>query len=147
VEAQLWGEIRKTLAASPRINYPPTNLASFKLSEDRWAMGFSTSPEHAGVNLQGFHGARVLVIIDEATGVDGPIWGAIEGARAGGAVRQLVLCNPVVPSVRSTKSLPGSARNGIRLLSTHSTRPTSSAPASSGMVISQSRRCTRCRPA
>jgi phage terminase large subunit len=61
-------------------------------------MGFSTSPENAGVNLQGFHGANVLVIIDEATGVEGPIWDAIEGARAGGDVRQLVLCNPVVPS-------------------------------------------------
>ena len=98
VEELLWGEIRKTLAAKPHINYPPTNLASFKLSEDRWAMGFSTSPENAGVNLQGFHGARVLVIIDEATGVEGPIWDAIEGARAGGEVRLLVLCNPVVPS-------------------------------------------------
>ena len=40
----------------------------------------------------------MLVIIDEATGVEGPIWEAIEGARAGGDVRQLVLCNPVVPS-------------------------------------------------
>ncbi len=98
VEAQLWGEIRKTLAARPRINYPQINLASFKLDEDRWAMGFSTSPENLGTNLHGFHGAHLLVIIDEATGVEGPIWDAIEGARAGGDVHQLVLCNPVVPS-------------------------------------------------
>lgn len=98
VEAQLWGEIHKTLASGPRINYPQINLASVKLSEDRWAMGFSTSPENAGVNLHGFHGAHVLMIVDEATGVEGPIWDAIEGARAGGDVHQLVLCNPVVPS-------------------------------------------------
>jgi hypothetical protein len=147
VETQLWGEIRKTLAARPRINYPQINLASLKLSEDRWAMGFSTSPESAGVNLQGFHGARVLVIIDEATGVEGPIWDAIEGARAGGEVRQLVLCNPVVPSGPVYEIFTSSARNGIRLRSTPSRRPTSSAPATSGMVISLWTCCARCRPA
>ena len=98
VEALLWGEIRKTLAGRPKINYPPTNLTEIKISESRRALGFSTSPENAGVNIAGFHGAHVLVIIDEAIGVQGPISEAIEGARAGGDVRQLVLCNPVVPS-------------------------------------------------
>ena len=40
------------------------------------------------------------VIIDEAIGVEGPIWDAIEGARAGGNVHQLVLFNPTIPAVR-----------------------------------------------
>src|ERR1035437_3427968 len=72
------------------------HLASESFQGDRSLETGPTSriPQHS----KGFHGAHVLVIIDEATGVEGPIWEAIEGARAGGDVRQLVLCNPVVPS-------------------------------------------------
>lgn len=99
VETLLWGEIRKTLASDTiLIDYPESNLATLKLAEDRWATGFSTGAEGAGVNIAGFHGDQVLVIIDESTGVEGAIWEALEGARAGGNVKQLVLCNPIVPS-------------------------------------------------
>ena len=98
VEALLWGEVRKTLASDIRVNFPQSNLAEIKISESRRAIGFSTSPENSGVNIAGFHGANVLVIIDEAIGVEGPIWDAIEGARAGGNVHQLVLFNPTIPS-------------------------------------------------
>lgn len=96
VEALLWGEIRKTLQEKPIPAYPPSNLACLKLREGNYAMGFSTSPENSGVNIQGFHGAHLLIVIDEAPGIEGPIWEAIEGARAGGVVHQLLLGNPTI---------------------------------------------------
>jgi phage terminase large subunit len=40
----------------------------------------------------------VLIIADEAPGIDSDIWDAIEGIRAGGNVHVLELGNPVIPS-------------------------------------------------
>jgi hypothetical protein len=61
----------------------------------RYAFGASSS---AGVNIQGLHGSDVLIIADEAPGIDSDIWDAIEGIRAGGKVHVLELGNPVIPS-------------------------------------------------
>jgi hypothetical protein len=46
------------------------------------------------VRFQGFHGGHLLVIVDEARGLRGEIWEAIEGARAGGEVHVVALGNP-----------------------------------------------------
>jgi hypothetical protein len=63
----------------------------WQMSERCYAQGFSSSK---GVNAQGYHGKRVLIIADEAVGISQDVWDAIEGVRAAGDVRMVKLCNP-----------------------------------------------------
>ena len=92
MQRQIWPEIHKAVA-SARIRYPTPYQTELRLGPDCYAMGLSTDQ---GDRFQGFHG-RILVIIDEATGVAPDIWEAIEGIRAGGDVHVLALGNPTVP--------------------------------------------------
>lgn len=94
VEKLLWGEIHKAHASA---RYPlggKPNDTELKLAPDVWAMGLSTNE---GVRFQGFHGT-VLIVVDEAPGVRPDIFEAIEGVRAGGDVRVLLLGNPTIAS-------------------------------------------------
>jgi phage terminase large subunit len=106
VEQLLWGEIHSALIKS---SFPFTddngrkvkaNLTEFKLGPKRLAYGLSTAVtnQDEGVRIQGIHAENVLVIMDEAPGINPKIWEAIEGARAGGNVRIIALGNPTVAS-------------------------------------------------
>lgn len=90
----LWGEIRGAVARA-RIKYPIPNQSELRLGEKNYALGLSTNE---GVRFQGHHSGHVLVILDEAPGVRGDIYEAIEGIRAGGDVRELALGNPTIVS-------------------------------------------------
>jgi hypothetical protein len=90
----MWGEISLALKSS-KVKYPEPSTVGLKISDDRYAIGISSS---RGVNIQGFHGSNVLIIADEATGILEDIWDAVEGIRAGGIVTLLELGNPTVPS-------------------------------------------------
>jgi hypothetical protein len=74
---------------------PMPSTLGLNVAPDRYAYGASSS---AGVNIQGLHGEHVLIICDEAPGIESDIWDAIEGIRSGGNVHVLELGNPVVPS-------------------------------------------------
>lgn len=91
----LWAEIRKARETS-LIELPMPTINELRIDNGRGAIGRATNQ---GVRFQGYHG-RVLVVIDEAPGVDADIWDAIEGIRAGGDVRVLALGNPVIASGR-----------------------------------------------
>ena len=91
---QLWGEIRKAwkpiLAGklapkAPDLYITPTN----------WALGLSVVDP---VNMQGWHEGRVLVIADEAGGIEPPIFDAIQGLVAGGDSAILAIGNPIESS-------------------------------------------------
>lgn len=99
VEKLLWGEIHASLAKS-RYPFPDAQLTQLKMGPKRYALGFTTSvtKQDEGVKFQGFHADHILVILDEAPGIDPKIWEAIEGARAGGDVRVLALGNPTIAS-------------------------------------------------
>lgn len=99
VEKMLWGDIHSALARS-KYPFPVPTLTELKFGPKRYAMGFTTSvtKQDEGVKFQGFHAEHMLVILDEAPGVDPKIWDAIEGARAGGDVRILALGNPTIAS-------------------------------------------------
>jgi hypothetical protein len=90
----MWGEISLALSTS-RIAFPAPSSVGLKIAEDRYAIGISSS---RGVNIQGFHGSDILVIADEAPGIEADIWESVEGIRAGGKVTVLELGNPTVPS-------------------------------------------------
>lgn len=98
VEEILWREVRAiharcppgTFAAAPA-KLPSTGL---RLPDGRFIIGFATDEAE---RLQGFSGASLLFIVDEASGVDESIFEAIEGNRAGGA-HVLLTGNPTQTS-------------------------------------------------
>jgi hypothetical protein len=89
----MWNEIEGAIRAVPA-RLPERTTTGWHWSEKRYAQGFSSSK---GVNAQGFHGRRVLIIADEAIGISSDVWDAVEGIRAAGDVHLVKLCNPTVP--------------------------------------------------
>src|SRR5208282_4163908 len=84
IEKLLWTEVHVALQNS-RIKFPKplkTELSFESLGyPKRLAYGLSTSVtnQDEGVKFQGIHNDHVLMILDEAPGVDPKIWNAIEG--------------------------------------------------------------------
>lgn len=99
VEKLLWGEVHSALLKS-RYNFPKAHLTKLEMGPKRYAYGLATSVtnQDEGVRFQGIHAENVLVIMDEAPGVDPKIWTAIEGARAGGNTHILAIGNPTISS-------------------------------------------------
>ena len=100
VKELLWGEIHALLRKS-RVYFPEPSSLELKFNEKRLAFGMTTSVRQKGdegVRFQGWHGQNLLVIVDEAPGIDPRIYAAIDGLRAGGKVRELRLGNPTVAS-------------------------------------------------
>jgi phage terminase large subunit len=95
VTTQLWSELHR-LAARSRIPYPEFNQGGIKLrGEENFAMGLSTNRAE---NFQGYHGRHVLILADEAPGIESGIWDAIAGVAAGGQVHIVMAGNPTIPS-------------------------------------------------
>jgi phage terminase large subunit len=98
VRRLVWAEVRAMHAAAREPLGGELLQAEFRIAPDLYAVGLSTD---VGVNFQGFHarpGGFMLVVLDEAPGVEPAVYGAIEGIRAGGDVRVLALGNPDVAS-------------------------------------------------
>lgn len=92
----IWSEIGDA-ARNARLPYPEPTATGMRFSDQHYAIGLSTNDP---TKFQGYHGRKILIICDEATGILGSIYDAIEGVRAGGDVRLLLLGNPTVPSGR-----------------------------------------------
>ena len=91
-----WRDVSVARNSGPvRQLMPQPTTTGLDVAADCYALGASSS---AGVNIQGLHGSNVLIIADEAPGIESDIWDAIEGIRAGGNVRVLEMGNPVIPS-------------------------------------------------
>lgn len=97
IELVLWAEIQSALTKS-KYPFPKALKTKLELSAQRLAYGLSTSVtnQDEGVKFQGIHNEHVLIIMDEAPGVDPKIWQAMEGARAGGDVHVLAIGNPTI---------------------------------------------------
>lgn len=96
VERLLWGEIRKQHRSSQRrlTRRDALITTALKLDDDHYALGLSTDqPER----FQGYHAEHMLVIFDEAPGVDTEIWEAAEGILTGAHSRWLCIGNPIRP--------------------------------------------------
>jgi len=68
-----------------------TDLEVF-LAEDWYCVGLSVDETES---MQGFHAERVLVVVDEASGVSEDVFAAIEGLMAGGQAHLLLIANPL----------------------------------------------------
>jgi hypothetical protein len=79
VETQLWAELHRVAACS-KFGFPEINATRLKFrGDDNFALGLSTNrPE----NFHGYHGKHLLIIADEAPGLESGLWDAIAGAMA-----------------------------------------------------------------
>lgn len=89
-----WNEVSLALDQSA-IKFPEPTTTGLTISKDRYAIGLSSGK---GVNIQSFHSLNLLVLADEAPGIEEDIWDSLQGIMAGGNVRLLKLGNPTVPS-------------------------------------------------
>lgn len=92
VENQFWRHLRSAYKQS-KMNLGGKLLKTqLNIDEDWFALGFSTQGGEGGMEaFQGWHSKNILVIVDEASGVNKQTFEAIEGAMAGGSVVRLVL--------------------------------------------------------
>lgn len=91
VKEQLWREIRSRHAKSKVPIGGEVTQLDINLDNDWFAKGFSTDePER----ITGFHNKNVLVVIDEASGIEDAVYGAIDNPLAAGFTRLLLLGNP-----------------------------------------------------
>ena len=67
----------------------------WELAEDRYAMGLSAD---SGDHFQGFHCDNMLIVVDEAEGVDDDIYEAIEAVMTAADPRLLLIGNPTTVS-------------------------------------------------
>jgi hypothetical protein len=95
VRTQLWTEIHRAVAHS-KFGFGELKTTELKLRGDHnLALGLSTNRAE---NFQGYHGRQVLIIADEAPGIESGIWDAVVGTMAGGKVHLVMAGNPTIPS-------------------------------------------------
>lgn len=96
VRSVLWSEIHSLLARA-RLRMPTTvlNQTEIRLGVDNLVLGVSTNDAS---RLQGHHAEHLLIICDEAPGIEPSFWPAVEGILAGGDTHLLALGNPTVSS-------------------------------------------------
>ena len=95
----LWRELRKAHAAGQLPGKPSNgNDLRWEVTETgAWAIGRKPDDDDSE-GLQGYHGARILVVVDEANGVSGTLWTATTGLVVNEASRRLAIGNPYEPS-------------------------------------------------
>jgi phage terminase large subunit len=97
VKELLWQEINNIHANS---KYPLGGRClnvSWTLGAKWFAIGMSTDDPN---RFQGFHADNILGVIDEAAGVDAPIWEGMDAILTSSGARLLVIGNPTEPSGR-----------------------------------------------
>jgi phage terminase large subunit len=89
----LWRETRRRFKqARGFFHGAVVTETEIRLRDDWHAVGFSTDTPEA---MQGIHAQRVLVVVDEASGVAEDIFDAVESLLAGGDARVLLIGNPL----------------------------------------------------
>jgi hypothetical protein len=120
VHAILWEEIR---AAAKKAAAKGKPLPGRVLQSDEWKLddgtliGFGRKPadtdEHG---FQGIHRRYVLVVMDEACGIPGQLWTAVEAITTNADCRILAIGNPDDPATEFAEVCkPGSGWNVIRI--------------------------------
>ena len=95
VENILWAEIRRQHTESARPLGGTVIRTQIKITDNWFAIGMSTDDP---TRFQGFHSAHLLLVFDEAAGIDRTVWDAAEGQMASAHARWLAIGNPVAPS-------------------------------------------------
>ncbi len=92
VKRNLWGEIRKQAKNANLFEPKQISETFIKITDKHYAIGISpTLPE----NAQGFHAERMLIVVDEATGVSRDIMNALFGNATGKEAQVILAYNPI----------------------------------------------------
>ena len=91
----LWRQIRRLHRRASDVLGGKMLDTRWELAEDRYALGLSAD---SGDQFQGFHSANMLIVVDEAEGVDDDIYEAIEAVMTSADPRLLLIGNPTTVS-------------------------------------------------
>lgn len=97
VETLLWREVARLYAGALAPLGGKLTATQIDIGAEWFAVGLSTDEP---TRFQGIHAPAVLVIFDESTGVEPPIWDSAEGIAVSPDDRFLALGNPTDPSSR-----------------------------------------------
>lgn len=87
----LWAEIHSATYKAPAGFFPQASSTRLSITDNWYATGVSTNqPER----FQGHHAENLLLIVDEASGVDEDIYSAAEGFMTSEGARVLLIGNP-----------------------------------------------------
>ena len=114
----LWREIRRLYMPLRDIIGGKLTRARLEVSPTRFAYGFSTNTED---RFQGFHGSNILVIVDEASGVDEFIYNAIDGVTTAKNSKLLLIANRTDTPGRFTTPSTRTENNSTPFTSQRST--------------------------
>lgn len=92
VKRNLWGEIRKQAKRAALYNKGELRENFIRIADKHYAIGISPSIKE---NAQGFHGEKMLVVVDEATGVSREIINALFGNLTGTDAQIILAYNPI----------------------------------------------------
>jgi hypothetical protein len=120
VRQLLWSEIRSrhTHARIPLPGQVQTTAWQYPDQPDWYMVGFSTSPdtaqEHAS-RFQGYHSPHLLLVFDEASGIERPIWDAADGLTTSGHCKHLAIGNPLDSTSEFARAYRSSSWHSIRI--------------------------------
>lgn len=109
---QVWANIRDWYQKSKIPLGGELLETQLKVAPDHYAVAFSTRDPNF---LRGFKGKNVLLVVDEAQGIEEDLWTAIEGLLAGGTCRVVRNGNPIRTDGAFKRSF-GRAGAGVRNL-------------------------------
>ena len=102
VKDQLWMEIREQWNNSPRLRrMGEAKQTRIDITDKHYAYGFSTNNPQ---RFQGIHGSRLVILVDEANGVDTRIWEAISSCMVNEEAQCVGLGNAIIPQGHFYKS-------------------------------------------
>lgn len=99
VEDILWREIRSAHAQAKIPLGGKVTKTQIELGQKWFAYGFATKPDtvtQQATRFQGFHNDNILIIFDEAAGIDNAIWEAKDALLTAGNCRFLAIGNPTI---------------------------------------------------
>lgn len=115
VEVQLWGEIRDSFRLAKLPLQGRLLETGIKIADKWYAIGLSTND---ATRFQGMHPSRrgrILIIIDEATGVIDELWDAADSMIQGERDRILAIGNPTDVGSRFKRCCDSGLWNVVRL--------------------------------
>jgi len=118
VEDLLWSEIASLYN---NCKYPiggKLNTTDLILSDKWFATGISTTPgkeDESSVKMRGYHAPKILVIIDEASGVHPAIFEAVEDITSSEYSKVLMISNPTNPSGEFFKACKSKTTHVIKM--------------------------------
>ena len=92
----LWRELRRAHRRGGLPGTIPAVESRWEISDSAWAIGIKPE-DYNPEGLQGIHGRKVLVVIDEANGVGPDLWDAAKGLVVNEESRILAIGNPHEP--------------------------------------------------